>query len=282
MHSPWPRYVESMWMATADYGLVAALYGPCRFNAKVGQGANVEITEETGYPSSDRVRITIHSQLPVSFPIHFRIPSWANRATLSVSTEPNPRHPPSGTLFKVERKWKDGDVVTLNFNFKVRTETRRNNAVAIAWGPLYFVLRIGQSFQKIPVSAAESQDFSLAPAPPGCVNWHIAPTTDWNYALALDRNNPQCEMFFNKISSMPFAQKGEPVRAPGSTEYLPWQEDVPILLKVKARLVPQWGMDGANAAPVPRGPVNTSMPETLVQLIPYGCSRLRIAEFPTV
>jgi hypothetical protein len=89
-------------------------------------------------------------------------------------------------------------------------------------------------------------------------------------------------MFFNKISSMPFAQKGEPVRAPGSTEYLPWQEDVPILLKVKARLVPQWGMDGANAAPVPRGPVNTSMPETLVQLIPYGCSRLRIAEFPTV
>ena len=118
--------------------------------------------------------------------------------------------------------------------------------------------------------------------PEGCVNWHIAPVTDWNYALSIDRDNPLCEMTFNKISSMPFAQKGEPVRSPSSTEYLPWQEDVPIVLKVKAHLVPQWGMNGANAAPVPVSPVHTKEPETIVELIPYGCSRLRIAEFPTI
>ena len=53
-------------------------------------------------------------------------------------------------MFRVEREWKDGDVVTLNFNFKLRTETRKSNAVAIAWGPLYFVLRIGEAFENIP------------------------------------------------------------------------------------------------------------------------------------
>ncbi len=110
----------------------------------------------------------------------------------------------------------------------------------------------------------------------------MVPRHFWNYALSIDRSNPQCEMSFHKISSMPFAQKGEPVRAPGSTEYLPWPEDVPIILRVKARLVPEWGMNGANAAPVPASPVSTSQPETVVELIPYGCSRLRIAEFPTV
>lgn len=55
-----------------------------------------------------------------------------------------------------------------------------------------------------------------------------------------------------------------------------------MILKVKAKLVPQWGINGANAAPVPASPVSTREPETVVELIPYGCSRLRIAEFPTV
>jgi hypothetical protein len=180
----------------------------------------------------------------------------------------------------VEREWKDGEVITLNFNYKVRAETRRNNAVAIAWGPLYFVLRIGEAFEKIPALLFSHNPAPVA-APHGCVDWRIAPVNDWNYALSIDRSNPQCQMSFRKVSSMPYAQKGEPVRAPGSTEYLSWPEDVPIILRVKARLVPEWGMNGANAAPVPASPVSTNQSETVVELIPYGCSRLRIAEFPT-
>jgi hypothetical protein len=55
-----------------------------------------------------------------------------------------------------------------------------------------------------------------------------------------------------------------------------------MVLKVKARRVPGWGMNGANAGEVPASPVHTDSQETLVELVPYGCSRLRIAEFPTV
>jgi uncharacterized protein len=290
MHSPWPRFVQSMWMSTADKGLVAATYSPCRISAHVGDGSSVELIEETDYPFSDRIRITVNTKQPVSFPIYFRIPVWSQEATLQLPGSSVPVRAKGGAFFKhtygesfikIDRLWKPGDVVNLAFNFKVRTETRKNNAVAIAWGPLYFVLRIGESFQRIPPQGLDigSKD---TPAPPGCVDWQITPTTDWNYALAIDRNNPQCAITTSKISSMPFAQKGEFVKRPGATDFAPWQDDVPMILHVKARKVPHWVMAGASADEVPSSPVHTDAPETLVELIPYGCSRLRIAEFPTV
>jgi DUF1680 family protein len=280
MHSPWPRFVQTMWMATADRGLVAATYGPCHVSAMVAEGIPVEIAEETDYPFSDRVRVTVRAKQLVKFPIYFRIPVWAGGAELSVAGEADRYRPTSGTFFKLDRRWKSGDVVTLDFHFEVRSETRSHNGVAIAWGPLYFVLRIGESFKKLPTLAL-GPSYKDVPAPRGCVNWQITPTTDWNYALAIDRSNPQCTMTIGKISSMPFAQRGEMVKRPGANDFAPWTEDVPMVLQVKARKVPEWGMAGANAAPVLTSPVHTDGPETVVELIPYGCSRLRIAEFPT-
>ena len=280
MHSPWPRFIQTMWMATADRGLVAATYGPCRVSAKVASGSTVEIIEETTYPFNDRVRVTIHTQKPASFPIYFRIPRWADGAELTISGESMRRPAPSGTFLKVERLWRSGDVVTLAFNFKVRCETRKNNAVAIAWGPLYFVLRIGESFKNL-AAIPLGPNHTETPTPPGCANWQITPTTEWNYALSIDRKNPQCSITARAISSMPFAQRGEMVKQPGAADYAPWRHDVPLVLHVKARKLPQWGMHGANAAEVPPSPVRTDSPETIVELIPYGCSRLRIAEFPT-
>lgn len=286
MHSPWPRYIEYMWQATADKGLVAAFYGPCRLQAKVGDGASVEIVEETDYPFSDTVRISVSTDKPVSFPLYFRIPVWAEAPEVSVPGGGGLEHPQKGTLFKVERIWKSGDTVSLKFGFRVRAETRRrNNAASIAWGPLYFALRIGAAFEKlpgIPMKRRERPNAELIVPPAGCVDWRIAPTTDWNYALVIDRQNPKIEMVTGKISSVPFAQRGEPIKAGGAQEFTPWQEDVPIVLKARAKQVPEWGMDGANAGPVPVSPVKTDSPETVVELVPYGCTRLRISEFPTV
>ncbi len=279
MHSPWPRYVEYMWMATGDNGLVAAAYGPCEVKARVAGGADVRIREETAYPFSDLIRFIVNVGKPAVFPLYFRMPVWAGQAELSVSGQTRASHPPKGEMFKVERQWNDGDVVTLAFHYQVRAETRKNDSVSIAWGPLYFVLRIGEAFKEVQIK----EDSPVkTKKPTGRVNWRIDPTTDWNYALDLDRNHPQYTMSTNKISACPFAQKGEPVWNSRKHRYTAWNQDVPMILKMKARKVPQWVMDGANAGPTPASPVHGAADETTVELIPYGCSRLRISEFPTI
>jgi hypothetical protein len=50
MHQGWPKYVESMWMATNDNGLALVTYGPSTVKARVGNGIEVTINEETDYP----------------------------------------------------------------------------------------------------------------------------------------------------------------------------------------------------------------------------------------
>jgi len=167
----------------------------------------IGITEETGYPFSDRVRFTIHCEQPVSFPLHFRIPAWANQAVLSVSGEPNPRHPTKGTLFKVERVLEIRRRGHLELQFQSPHRDPENNAVAIAWGPLYFVLRIGEEFQKDP-SACRFAPSSTGPRSGRVRQLAHRPNDRLELPLAIDRNNPQCIMTTNKISSMPFAQKG--------------------------------------------------------------------------
>ena len=278
MHLPFPTYVENMWMASNDKGLVAALYGPCEVKAKVGTNIDADITEATGYPFSDVVVFTVNVSAPAAFPVYFRIPSWAQAAQLTVGG--TVLNPAAGSVCQVNRTWQSGDVVTLQLNNQVQTETRYNNAASVTWGPLDFALRIGESFTSIGIN----EDQPLTPSfPTGVVNWQITPTTPWNYALVIDRNNPQYTIVTNAISQMPFAQIGEPVFLPGATNFTPWPQDVPMVLQMRARLVSNWGMNGASAADVPATPVASSTNnDTIVSLIPYGCTRLRIAEFPVI
>ena len=54
----------------------------------------------------------------------------------------------------------------------------------------------------------------------------------------------------------------------------------PIELKVKGRKIPEWEMEHNSAGPLPQSPVKSSEPIEELTLIPYGCAKLRITEFP--
>src|SRR2546423_759882 len=97
------------------------------------------------------------------------------------------------------------DQVEMELPLEIRAESRYRKAFGILRGPLYFSLRIGESFKQ------------TSKAHPKC-DWEITPTTPWNYALVLKDPGPTGEFHFDgfevgkhPIGSFPFAQKGEPV-----------------------------------------------------------------------
>jgi hypothetical protein len=166
-----------------------------------------------------------------------------------------------------------GDVVELSLPMTLRSETRYNNSVSLLRGPLYFSLRIGKDYKLL-----KSYDFK------GAADWAIHPTTPWNYGLAIDRAAPgrAAEVVRHNVGTLPFGDRGDKVFSSGEGRMTDYSEDAPVVLRVPAKKIAAWGMHKNSCADPPTSPVKAAGPTEMVELVPYGCTRLRITEFPVL
>ena len=102
----WVYYAENTWMATPDNGLVAQLYSEGSVTARVGDGATVELSEQTHYPFEESVNFSVKTSRPVSFPLYLRIPEWCADASVTVNGEKINVVPRAGAYLKLTRQWK--------------------------------------------------------------------------------------------------------------------------------------------------------------------------------
>jgi len=59
-------------------------------------------------------------------------------------------------------------------------------------------------------------------------------------------------------------------------------ESAPVVLAVQGRRLPDWKLVQNSADDPPPSPVESQEPLTELELVPYGCTRLRITEFPVL
>jgi len=256
MHQGWPKFVSHLWMATHDQGLAAVAYGPSIVRAKVGAGSEVTIAERTDYPFDETIRFQVTTAEPVEFSLHLRVPGWAEAATL-VHGETRVLGKP-GQFLVVRRRWTSGDEVVLRLPMKVRAETRHNGATTILRGPLVYSLKIGERFEEL------KRHHPTLPV----IDWAVHPATPWNYGLLLDRRHPE-----KSIQVLRIAQPGPQPFA---------QESASVVLRAKGRVVPDWKLEANSAGETPLSPVASREPLVDLELVPYGCTRLRISEFPVL
>ena len=253
----WPYFAEHLWLATADNGLAAVLYAPSEVTAEVAGGAEVRISEDTAYPFGDSIDFTVWTSAAVRFPLYLRIPDWAGEASITIDGQKTPGKLRPGAYAVISRDWRNGDRVRLSLfpKITVRTWEKMGNSISVRRGPLWFSLKIGEEWKRYGGT-------DVWPA------YEILPTTPWNYGLVLDPDSPAATIIL--------ADQKPPAEQPFAPEA------APIVLRARAKRLPQWKAEGKMVGKIPPGPVVSSDSETEVTLIPMGCARLRISSFPLI
>ena len=246
LHQGWPKLVSSLWMATADGGLVAAAYAPSRVRTKLN-GIDIAIDEETDYPFRGTVQFTIHTPRPFAFPLVLRIPGWADSAAVAVNGTPSQIQRPG--LHSIKRTWKEGDLVTIKFPMTARVTHWFHDSAVFERGPLVFSLPLDGQWKPLKKYAEKSAD------------WQLTSPADWNYAVEIGDCDAKAQE--HPLSAVPFDV-----------------ENPPVSLSIRARRDRTWSIVENSAGPVPQSPVTSQDPLQVLTLVPYGAAKLRITAFP--
>ena len=271
----WPYYSEYLWMATPDNGVAAILYNSSEANIKVGnKGNTVTLKQSTNYPFDENIKIEINTATSLNFPLYLRIPNWCKEAKVKINSIVQSQTFEPSSYAKIDRKWNQGDVVELVLPMKLSKQVweKNKNSVSINYGPLTFSLKIEEYYKEMDSrkSAIGDSKWQENADQSKWKSYEIYPVTAWNYGLSL--NNQPLESQF------------EIVRKPWSNTEIPFtQETVPISLKAKGKLIPEWILDKNGLCDIlPQSPVETSTKEQNIELIPMGAARLRISSFPVI
>lgn len=269
----WPYYAENLWMATPDNGLLAALYAESSVEAKVGEGNQpVQLRQTTHYPFDEQITLEIINADNVEFPLYLRIPAWCENASVKVNGKKENINIEASKYLCINRVWKTGDIVNLTLPMKLNMNTwsQNGNSVSINYGPLTYALKIGEKYvEKSSIeSAIGDSKWQKTANPDEWPSFEIHPQSAWNYALVFDKNN--------------LNQSFDVVKKKWPADNFPFtQQSVPIEIKTKGCLVPDWKIDENGLCSfVPESPVAKTRVEDIT-LIPMGAARLRISAFPT-
>lgn len=206
----------------------------------------ISIKLETDYPFVNKMNYTINAEKAFTFIV--RVPSFAEK--LTVNGEKTETKDLTFDISEGETK------ISLEFETTPFFNSRPNNLYAVQNGSLLFSLPI--SYEK---KMYEYVRDGVERKFPYC-DYELVPTSDWNYAYC----STAVEAERNGLGDVPFSQSEPPVTLRALMKKIKWGT--------------RYGFKTV-CAKVPKSLEALGEAEYM-QLIPYGCAKLRMTEMPLI
>lgn len=182
----WPCCAGTRPMAVADYhnlvyfkgpkDLYVNLYTPATVHWNIGKSV-VTVQQKTRFPEEPATEFTVSVQKPTEFGLKLRVPEWlASPMTASVNGENVSLTTDTNHWTTVNRKWKDGDKLTVTLPMKLwvsRIDPNKPYPAAIMYGPVTLAVRSPKSNPTSEIDL-EHLDKTLVKSDGEALTYHLA------------------------------------------------------------------------------------------------------------
>lgn len=249
MPQGWPKFALSSIMKNENALFVASPV-PMTVNTTM-HGTPVKLEVSGGYPFRDTVKIAVTVDAPVDFALDIRVPGFAKTAVLDGEALT------PGTIASVSCTWQGTTEMTLTFGYDITLDSALyEDLLCVNRGALLYSVPI--SYEKI---MREYTRGGVERKFPYC-DYMLIPTSDWGYAFT-DTDFVYTECAPIPEDSAAFDQTKPCVRITAN------------LAKI------DWGREDGFAFVCARLPKCREVLETVkVDMIPYGCTDLRMTAMP--
>ena len=251
MPQGWPKFALSSIMKNENALFVASPV-PMTVNTTL-HGTPVKLEISGGYPFRDTVKIAVTVDAPVDFALDIRIPGFAKTAVLDGEALT------PGTIASVSRTWQGTTEMTLTFGYDIKLESALyEDLLCVNRGALLYSVPI--SYEKI---MREYTRGGVERKFPYC-DYMLISTSDWGYAFT------DTDFIYTECAPIP-------------ADSAAFDQTKPCV-KITANLAKiDWGREDGFAFVCARMPKCREVLETVkVDLIPYGCTDLRMTAMPRV
>lgn len=266
-----PEFIKGMLVTDFEDNIYTMAYGPCSLNYK-----GIEMTEKTNYPFRNNVLFEIKSDK--EFTLNLKVPAWSKGFTVKVNGKEE-NFAVEDSFVAVRKTWKKGDTVEISFKAEVEVVTVDDSdagskyPLAVKYGALVFAFHVPERWQAV-------RGNPMTPLPEGWSWWEIHPTYvdadieeiherigmrrhQYSWNIAVDENWSANDFEIEEIEPCGYA----------------WSNPM-IKLHTHCYKAPFLTAPYQNKTLEPFEKYQTVTEKIPLELVPYGCTNLRITYFP--
>lgn len=142
------KYAEGIYYHNRS-GLFVNLFIPSVLNWRE---KGMTVRQDTDFPESGTVRISVSAERPVRTAIYLRYPSWSGKAEIRVNGKKKRISQSPGSYIVLEREWKNGDCVEVTYpmDFYLEPAPDSPKIVALLYGPVVLAGKLGTKGMESP------------------------------------------------------------------------------------------------------------------------------------
>ncbi|MDD4125710.1 MAG: glycoside hydrolase family 127 protein [Eubacteriales bacterium] len=214
------------WAAFSDKtGMYLNFYSPYAMTAYTPSGQIIKVVQNTDYPISGTINITVELENAEEFPLHIRIPCWSADTALYINGE-ECMNIAAGRYYTIDRVWNNGDSLSLRLDMSAHYLTGEgavSGRTSVYHGPVLMTLDSLVSGTDIDICSFDRKMLD---------NMTVKDGTDghWLTAEVVDTEG-------KSVLLVDFASSGR-----GGSHYISWLNirNSPSAVKTKEKDLPVW------------------------------------------